>query len=200
MSDISRRDVVKAAVFAPLAMTPFTDADGARAALHAMTAVETQARGTPYIPKYFKKDEWKEMRILVDLIIPADERSGSATEAGVPQFMDWICNEYPSYSWTRDALRWLDAFSFRTHGKSFANATDAERRGLLDQIAWPKKTKSELREGAAFFTRLRDFTASGFFSSQMGVKDVQYMGNVAIPVWPGCPKPALDHLGVSYTK
>ena len=200
MSDISRRDMVKAAVFAPLAMAPFTDADGARAALHAMTAVETQARGTPYVPKYFKKDEWKEMRILVDLIIPADERSGSATEAGVPQFMDWICNEYPSYSWTRDALRWLDAFSYKTHGKSFANATDAERRGLLDQIAWPKKTKPELREGAAYFTRLRDFTASGFFSSQMGVKDVQYMGNVAIPSWPGCPKAALDHLGGSYTK
>ena len=197
--DISRRDVIKAAIVAPLAFTPFSSTDGARAALHALTALEGQGQGVPYKPKYFKPEEWKEVRILVDLIIPRDARSGSATEAGVPEFMDWICNEYPSYSWVRDALRWLDGFAYDTHSKAFANIADAHRRELLDQIAWPAKAKAELREGVGYFNRLRDFTASGFFSSQMGVKDLQYMGNVALPAWPGCPKPALDHLGVSYT-
>ena len=196
---MKRRTVVKAAALAPLAMVPFSTTDGASAALHALTALEAHGQGTPYKPKYFKPDEWKQVRLLVDLIIPRDERSGSATEAGVPEFMDWICNEYPSYSWMREALRWLDGFTYGMHHGAFANATDKQRRELLDQIAWPAKTRPELREGAAHFTRLRDFTASGFFSSQMGVKDLQYIGNVARPEWPGCPKPALDHLGVSYS-
>jgi hypothetical protein len=196
---VSRRAVLKAAAVAPLALVPFTSDDGVKAALHAFTALEGQAQGTPYQPKYFKPDEWKEIRILVDMIIPRDERSGSATEAGVPEFMDWICNEYPSYSWMRDALRWLDGFAYDTHSKAFANLTEAHRRELLDQIAWPAKAKPEVREGVNYFNRLRDFTASGFFSSRMGVKDLQYMGNVALPEWKGCPKAAVEHLGVSYT-
>jgi gluconate 2-dehydrogenase gamma chain len=198
MTAVSLRDLIKAAAVVPLALAPFSSADGARAALHALAALEDQAQGTPYKPKYFKPDEWKAVRVLVDLIIPRDERSGSATEAGVPEFMDWICNEYPSYSWMREALRWLDGFAYDTHSRAFARLPDAHRRELLDQIAWPAKAKPELREGVNHFNRLRDFTASGFFSSQMGVKDLQYIGNVALPEWRGCPKPALDHLGVSY--
>jgi hypothetical protein len=196
---MKRRDILKAAAVAPLAFAPFSSAEGNKAALHAAAALEGQAQGAPYAPKYFKPDEWKQVRILVDMIIPRDERSGSATEAGVPEFMDWICNDNPSYGWTREALRWLDGFAFTSYHKAFAKCTDAERRALLDQIAWPRTAKRELLEGVNYFNRLRDFTASGFFSSQMGVKDIQYMGNVAIPEWKGCPKPALDHLGVSYT-
>jgi hypothetical protein len=200
-SQFTRRDVLRAAAIAPLAFTPFSTADGAKAALHAMTALEQQAQGAaPYRPKYFKPDEWKEVRILVDLIIPRDAHSGSATDAGVPEFMDWLCNDNPaSYTWMRDALRWLDGFAYDSFHQAFAKCTDAQRRELLDQIAWPRKAKRELAEGVNHFNRLRDFTASGFFSSQMGVKDLQYMGNVAIPEWKGCPKPVLDKLGVSYT-
>jgi gluconate 2-dehydrogenase gamma chain len=196
---MKRREVMKAAMVAPLAFMPFSSDDGAKAALHALTTLQGQAQGVPYKPRYFKPDEWKAVRLLVDMIIPRDERSGSATEAGVPEFMDWICNEYPSYAWMREALRWLDGFAYDTHSKAFANLTDAHRRELLDQIAWPAKAVPGLREGVTHFNRIRDFTASGFFSSQMGVKDLQYIGNVALPMWPGCPKPALDHLGVSYT-
>jgi gluconate 2-dehydrogenase gamma chain len=195
---MKRREVVKAAMVAPLAFMPFSSDDGAKAALHALTTLQGQAQGVPYKPRYFKADEWKEVRLLVDMIIPRDERSGSATEAGVPEFMDWICNEYPSYSWMRDGLRWLDGFAYDTHSKAFANLTDGHRRELLDQIAWPAKAAPALHEGVNYFNRIRDFTASGFFSSQMGVKDLQYIGNAALPVWPGCPQPALDHLGVSY--
>ena len=197
---VSRRDVLKAALVAPLAFIPFADADAEFAARHALDALQGQAQGVAYVPKYFHADEWKQMRILVDLIIPKDERSGSATDAGVPEFMDFICTEYPNYqAWVRDALRWLDAFAYDTHHKSFAKCSDAERRGLLDQIAWPARAKPELRAGVQYFNQLRDFTASGFYSSQMGVKDIGYMGNTALAEWHGCPKPALDHLGVSYT-
>jgi hypothetical protein len=111
--------------------------------------------------------------------------------------MDWICTEYPSYGWAREGLRWLDGFAYDSHHKSFAKCNDAQRRGLLDQVAWPKKAKPELREGVTHFNHLRDFTASGFWSSQMGVKDLQYMGNAAIPEWKGCPANVLAKYGVT---
>lgn len=193
----TRRDLLKAAAAAPFALTPFSPADAMRAASHARSALDGAAAGAPYSPRFFKPDEWKALRILVDLIIPRDERSGSATDAGVPEFMDWICTEYPSYGWAREGLRWLDGFAYDSHHKSFAKCTDAQRRGLLDQIAWPKKAKPELREGVTHFNHLRDFTASGFWSSQMGVKDLQYMGNAAIPEWKGCPANVLAKYGVT---
>jgi len=77
------------------------------------------------------------------------------------------------------------------------NATDGQRRQILDDIAWPAKARPEMSHGAAFFTRFRDFTASGFFSSAMGWKDVQYIGNVFNPNWDGCPPAAMTKLGVS---
>jgi hypothetical protein len=197
---VSRREVLKAALVAPLAFVPFTDADAARAAQHAAAVLHAQAHGTPYVPKFFHADEWKQVRILVDLIIPRDERSGSATDAGVPEFMDFICVAYPDHQpWMRDGLRWLDALAYDSHHKDFAHCSDAERRAMLDQVAWPAKATPEMHEGVQFFNRIRDFTASGFFSSAMGVKDIGYIGNVAVPEWHGCPKPALDHLGVSYS-
>ena len=198
--EMSRRDILTAALVAPLALVPFADADAEFAAYHALTALQGQAAGVPYSPKYFHADEWKQVRVLVDLIIPRDEKSGSATDAGVPEFMDFICVEYPSYqAWVRDGLRWLDALSYDTHRKNFVNCADAERRAMLDQIAWPAKAAPEMRAGVQFFNSFRDFTASGFYSSQMGVKDIGYMGNTAVAEWHGCPKPALDHLGVKYT-
>ena len=171
---VSRRDVLKAAAMAPLAFAPFSHADAALAAAHAMEALQGQAAGA--------------------------ERSGSATDAGVPEFMDFICIAYPDRQpGMRDGLRWLDGLAYDTYHKNFANCSDTERRAMLDQIAWPAKAKPEMREGVQFFNRIRDFTASGFFSSQMGVKDIGYMGNTALPAWHGCPKPALDHIGVRYS-
>ncbi len=194
----TRRDLLKAAAAAPFALAPFSSADAMRAAEHALAALDGAAAGAPYGPKFFKPDEWKALRLLVDLIIPRDERSGSATDAGVPEFMDWICNEYASYGWAREGLRWIDGFAYDTHHKSFAKCSDVQRRGLLDQIAWPNKAKEDLREGVTHFNRLRDFTASGFWSSQMGVKDLEYMGNVAIPEWKGCPPNVLAKFGIGY--
>lgn len=195
----TRRDLIKAAAAVPLAFIPFSTADGMRAADHAMRALEEAGAGTAYVPTWFHADEWRQVRILVDLIIPKDARSGSATDAGVPEFMDFICKDYaPSYNWMRDALRWIDGFAYDSHHKNFVKCTVAERRALLDQIAWPRQAKKELADGVRHFNNLRDFTASGFFSSKMGVDDIGYIGNQAIPEFPGCPKPALDKLGVNY--
>ncbi len=194
---ITRRDAVTlgATAAAFLAM-PVTPAEAENAALYVEAALQGAAQGAVYKPKWFQPDEWAEIKVMVDLIIPRDAKSGSATEAGVPQYMDFFCSEYPSYAWVRDALRWFDGFAYNSYQKSFVTCTDAERRAMLDQVAWPAKAAPAVRDGVNHFNRLRDFTASGFFSSRVGVRDIGYIGNVARPTWDGCPPAALKHLGV----
>jgi hypothetical protein len=156
-------------------------------------------RGAPYEPKHFTAHEWDTVRLLVDLIIPRDARSGSATDAGVPEFMDFMLGDDPDLDVPiRGGLAWLDHACDDRYGKTFFTASDAERAGLLDDIAWPKKAKPQHSAGVAFFNSFRDLTASGFFSSKMGVEDLRYIGNTVVPEWKGCPPEALAKLGVSY--
>ena len=137
--------------------------------------------------------------MLVDLIIPADERSGSATDAGVPEFMDFTLVDRPSrQAPMRGGLMWLDLACRERYGRRFVRCRDGQRKELLDDIAWPDRAPEGLTQGVAFFNSFRDLTASGFFSSKIGVQDVRYLGNVARREWPGCPPDVLRHLGVSY--
>lgn len=191
-----REAITLGATAAAAAMLPITPAEAENAALYVEAALQGAAQGAVYKPKWFQPDEWAQIRVMVDLIIPRDAKSGSATDAGVPQYMDFFCSEYPSYAWVRDALRWFDGFAYNSNQKSFVKCTDAERRAMLDQVAWPAKAAPAVRDGVNHFNRLRDFSASGFFSSRMGVRDIGYIGNVARPTWNGCPPAALKHLGV----
>lgn len=160
---------------------------------------ESVSSGTAYAPKFFTAHEWKTVRVLVDMVIPRDERSGSATEAGVPEFMDFMMTDRPSNQLPmRGGLAWLDAECRKRWKKSFVACSAGERTALVDDIAWPDKAAAELSQGVAFFNRFRDLTASGFFSSKMGVADLRYKGNTVVPVWKGCPDEALAKLGVSY--
>ena len=170
-------------------------------ALDGMAALAQEPQPS-YTPKFFTASEWRTVRMLADYVIPKDERSGSATDAKVPEFMDWLLADREASESTRTFMRgglaWLDGEARDRFGTNFVGATDAQRRQILDDIAWPAKARPEMSQGVAFFTRFRDFTASGFFSSAMGWQDVQYRGNVSLPSWEGCPAPALDKLGVSY--
>jgi gluconate 2-dehydrogenase gamma chain len=160
---------------------------------------ESSASGAAYAPKFFTAHEWKTVRVLADIVIPRDERSGSATDAGVPEFMDFMMTDRPSDQLPmRGGLAWLDAECRRRWKKSFVACSTPERTALLDDIAWPDKAAPESSQGVAFFNRFRDLTASGFFSSKMGVADLRYRGNTVVPVWKGCPDEALAKLGVSY--
>ncbi|MGQ0713110.1 MAG: gluconate 2-dehydrogenase subunit 3 family protein [Gemmatimonadaceae bacterium] len=161
-----------------------------------------QPARAPRQNKFFTAREARTVRVLADDVIPRDERSGSATEAGVLAFLDFNLSEPESSRETRTAwrggLRWLDAESRRRFGVAYASAKAAQRHQILDDIAWPDRVRPELRHGAAFFARARDMVAAGFFSSAMGYRDLQYQGNVFVPKWSGCPEPALQKLGVSY--
>lgn len=171
----------------------------------ALAAMETLAEGQQqpaYAPKFFTASEWRLVRTLVDYIIPRDARSGSATDARVPEYMDFLLSDKEASESSKVSMRgglgWMNNEARRRFGTTFVGATDAQRRGILDDIAWPAKAPPTMSQGVAFFNRFRDMTASGFFSSQMGWKDLAYVGNVSRPSWDGCPQPALDKLGVSY--
>jgi len=154
----------------------------------------------PATRKFFTAHEDATVRILVDLIIPRDERSGSATEARVPEFMDFMLAETSERNKVEmhGGLAWLDTECRTRFNATFVKCTDAQRKQVLDDISWPKKAKPEFSHGVAFFNSFRDMTASGFFSSAMGWKDVRYIGNVFNPGWNGCPTEVLQQLGVSY--
>jgi hypothetical protein len=194
---ISRRSMLELVVLGTLA-TACHGAERTATAVGARAGADTARAATgPYHPTVFTQHEWDTVNVLVDIIIPRDERSGSATDAGVPEFMDRILVMYPEDSLPiRGGLAWLDHECADRFGRPFVQCTSQERSAVLDDIAWPTRAKPELSQGVAFFNRFRDFTASGFFSSKIGVADLQYQGNVYVPQWTGCPPAALHKLGV----
>ena len=139
---------------------------------------------------------------LADMIIPSDDKSGSATDSGALVYMDFVVGESSpktQQAW-RDGLKWFNDECQRRYGKVFVQCTVSQRGELLDSVAWPDRTDADLKAQAKFFNRLRDLTGSAFFSSKMGVHDLGYMGNVPNPDWQGAPQAALDELGVSYAE
>ena len=98
----------------------------------------------------------------------------------------------------RGGLGWIDYEMTERYGTTFVEASDEQRRALVDLIAWPEQAPPEVSHGVAFFNSFRDLTASGFWSTRMGIDDLEYKGNVFVPEWTGCPPEALDQLGVRY--
>jgi hypothetical protein len=195
---MNRRDAARLLAVAPVA-TAFRWAPGSVREAAAL-AHEALAAETPFQPKFFTAHEWRTVVALVDLIIPADEHSGSATQAGVPVFIDFMCVDDKNLQTpVRGGLAWLDTAAREAFARTFVDGSAPERTGILDRIAWPKRAKPEDVQGAAFFTSFRDLTASGFYSSRMGVHDLRYIGNTFVHQWNGCPPEALAKLGVRYS-
>jgi hypothetical protein len=200
--DISRRDAVQLlAAFPIAAFLSWPTADQEKARRFVDEALRGAAEGTPFAPKFFTPAEFRTARVLADMIIPRDERSGNASDAGVLEFMDFTMIDRPnSQKWMRAGLTWIDAQSGTRFGKPFVDVTEAQREAILNDIAWPARATPAMADGVSFFNRFRDLTASGFWSSQVGVKDLKYIGNTFAPNWNGCPPAALEKLGVTYAK
>jgi hypothetical protein len=190
----SRRDVLKVLLAAPAASFTWTEAEAIQASAAAQGA---QAAAAPFVPSFFTAAEFRLVRVLVDIVIPKDERSGSATDAGVPEFMDFMMIDQPVRQVAmRGGLAWLDVECQRRFDKTFLDCAEAERTAVLDDIAWPSRARPEMAHGVAFFNSFRDLTASGFWTTRMGIDDLQYMGNRSVARWNGCPPEALQKLGV----
>src|SRR5260370_4510466 len=164
---MKRRDAVRLLAVAPLTAAFRWAPESVREA--SARARDALARGTSYEPKQFTAHEWDTVRVLVDLIIPNDERSGSATEAGVPEFMDFMLGDDPELQTpVRGVLAWLDHECDDRYGKTFVACTAGERGAVLDAIARPAQAKPAHAVGVAVFNRFRHLTASGVFSTRMG--------------------------------
>ena len=195
---MKRRDILKILLAAPAATFSWTEAEAAQAAASAQAA-RAATTAKPFVPKFFTATEFKLVRTLADIIIPKDERSGSASDAGVPEFMDFMMIDQPTRQIAmRGGLAWLDSECQERFDKTFLDCIETERTAVLDDIAWPGKARPELSHGVAFFNSFRDLTASGFWTTRMGIDDLQYMGNRSVARWNGCPPEALKKLGVSY--
>ena len=191
MTDLSRREV--------LGLLGVALAAGA-AGCRPETVQKAANRAAPYTPKFFTPEEYATVAVLADLTIPADARGPSATGAGVPEFMDFVMvEEMENRDRMRKGLAWLDTESESRFKKSFVNADEHDQKKILNDIAWPKKARPEFAEAAQFFNEFRNLTATGYWSSQVGIEDLKYIGNTFVQQWTGCPEPQLKKLGVSYS-
>jgi gluconate 2-dehydrogenase gamma chain len=149
--------------------------------------------------KFFTPQEMKTVTILSDIILPADAKSGSASQAGVPAFIEFMMKDLPqNQTPMRGGLAWLDNKCRAAYGKPFAECTHAQQIELVDQIAYPQKAKANMSQGVAFFNTMRNFVMCGFYTSKMGIEDLGYKGNTPNQ-WEGVPEPVLKKFGLSYT-
>jgi len=195
MKNITRRSALQLLSTAPVAAALVWTPAEAEAAQRA----RSQAAAKTFRPKFFTAHEYATVGVLVDLIIPKDERSGSATDAGVPEFMDFMMIDQPPRQVAmRGGLALIDRMCEARYDKRFVACTDQQRREILDQIAYTTNVAPAARPAVAFFNSFRDLTATGFWTTRIGIADLEYKGNAFVDEWNGCPENALKKLGVSY--
>ncbi len=147
--------------------------------------------------RFFTDEERETVRRLANLTIPADDRSGNAEAAGCVEFIEFMMLDQPHWQIPmRGGLKWLDNECIKRFENSFTACTEAQQRNVLDDIAYPSIAAPEYSQGVAFFNMFRDFVATGFWTSQMGIEDLQYLGNRP-NAWDGPPREWLERLGVA---
>jgi gluconate 2-dehydrogenase gamma chain len=148
--------------------------------------------------KFFDEHEMKTIAVLADIIIPKDDKSGSATDAGVPDFIEFIAKDMPRYKIPlRGGLKWLDIQCLKRYEADFISCSQQQQIEMVDEIAFPEKAKPGMQPGVNFFNTMRDLTACGFFTSKIGIEDLGYAGNRPNQ-WDGVPKDVLEQYGVQY--
>lgn len=202
--EISRRDALRIFALATAGTALGTTAIGCQSAeseheeAHG-TATATQQPPIDAPPQFFSPAQYATVALLADYILPADDHGPSASAAGVPSFIDWVMVDEllgdPEERQTamREGLAWMDE---AVGAPSFADATDEQRRALLDRIAYPDDAAEADAAGVEFFNRFRDYTATGYWSSPAGVEDIGYIGNVPHN-WTGCPDEVHQHIGLT---
>lgn len=204
MERITRRTALALLAAAPAAsVLSWTDAEAREAFEQSTRARQAAARAkTAYKPKFFTAAEYAMVVALVDVIIPKDERSGSATDAGVPEFIDFLMADQPQRQIAmRGGLALIDYLAQERFDRAFMACAPDQRMQIVEDLAYAPNglAKPELSQAVAFFNGLRDLTATGFWTSKIGIADLQYNGNVYVEKWKGCSDEALKKLGVKYT-
>ena len=188
---VSRRDVLRSLMVAAsgsvLQMIPAQAAEYAHELVQREKAASAAGR---YAPKFFSAHQYETLISLCDTIIPKDERSGGAVEAGAPEFIDLLTSENVEFQvQLGGGLMWLDTFCIDRYAKVYLECAAEQRTEVLDLIAFRKTAKEQpvLQSGVAFFAALRNMTCDGFYTSKIGIADLQYIGNTSVHEFPGCP-------------
>lgn len=164
-----------------------------RAAQHIHSLLrEQKASGSEgeYSPKFFSTHQYQTLRSLCQMIIPPDEHSGGAIEAGAPEFIDLLTSENKDYQLKLGGgLMWLDATCRDRYGDVYLKCPATKQHEILDLIAYRRNAEKDpsLSQGISFFSFLRNLTTDGFYTSEIGIKDLQYIGNTYVAEFPGCP-------------
>ncbi len=189
---ITRRDILKTLAIGAVGGSVL-QVIPAEAAEYIHQVVRKEKAASPsgkYVPKYFSPHQYETLTALCDAILPKDDRSAGAVEAGAPEFIDLLTSENERYQLRLGGgLFWLDGACADRYGKPFLDCVPEQRKELLDLIAFRKNARkdSSLSQGVAFFAFLRRLTCDGYFTSKIGFADLQYMGNTALRDFPGCP-------------
>ncbi len=189
---ITRRDVLKSLALgvaggSVLNVIPLEAAELAHQMVKKAKAAEPAGK---YVPKFFTPKQYETIVSLCDAIIPKDEKSGGAVDAGAPEFIDLLTSENEEFQLALGGgLMWLDNHCLDQYGKVYMECTPEQRKETLDLLAYRKNAKKnpELSQGVAFFAAMRDFTCDGFYTSKIGIEDLGYIGNTTLREWPGCP-------------
>jgi gluconate 2-dehydrogenase gamma chain len=192
MSTISRRNILKSLTMGAVASSVLR-AIPAAAAEHAHRMIAEEKAAAPagaYTPKYFPPGQYKTLQSLCETIIPADADCAGAVEAGAPEFIDLLTSENKTYQLRLGGgLMWLDLTCSDRYGNSYLDCTPEQQKEILDKIAFKANAKTDptISQGVEFFAFLRILTTDGFFTSQIGIEYLGYMGNKYLLEWPGCP-------------
>ena len=188
---ISRRDILRTlAVGAAGSVLQVIPAEAAEYVHQMVHKEKSAAPAGTYTPKYFSAPQYAMLIFLCDTIIPKDEKSGGAVEAGAPEFIDLLTSENEDYQLKLGGgLFWLDSFCTDRYGNVFMECTPEQKKEVLDLIAFRKNAKQDraLSQGVSFFAFLRRLTCDGFYTSKIGIADLGYIGNTALREFPGCP-------------
>ena len=148
----------------------------------------------------FNEHELETIAVLADLILPATATAGSATEAEVPAFIEFIAKDMPYHQLPlRGGIMWLDNRSVKLYQQEFRACGDSQQKALLDEIAYPEKASPEVAQGVRFFNLMRNLTLTGYYTTKMGIEDLGYKGNIP-NAWDGVPQEVLAEHGMSYEK
>jgi gluconate 2-dehydrogenase gamma chain len=189
---ISRRDILKTLSMGAMATSVLRviPAQAAEYAHHMVAAEKAAAATGVYTPKFFSPQQYKTLQALCQTIIPTDTDSGGAMEAGAPEFIDLLTSENPKYQLRLGGgMMWLEAQCTDRYGKAYLDCAPEQQKEILDLIAFCKNADKnpEISQGVEFFSFLREMTADGFFTSEIGIKYLGYVGNTYTLSFPGCP-------------
>ena len=191
-SQISRRSILKSLTMSAAA-TSVLRVIPLQAAEHAHRMIMAEKAAAPakaYAPKFFDAHGYKTLQALCQTIMPADADSGGAMEAGAPEFIDLLTSENKDYQVALGGgLMWLDGACTDRYGKLYLDCAPEQQKDILDKIAYRKNALADasLSQGVAFFSFLRNMTADGFFTSEIGIKYLGYIGSSYLKEFPGCP-------------